>query len=392
MKDVQNTNSVAFRSNYLIPYSEINKSDSETMRQVGAVTAKYATTPENMAQTSDGIAVKINDAKDKEYEAIIAKYGLNIQKYDSEIKPQSDITERSYRFMISKIDPENVETRINAYKNMDSETKGKEYLNVYKEFKNNPNSIEYQQNIQKPKVRPTNKPIVKYTTKTGENMMAREVVLGNGYKCIAVANAENPGQVTLMNKDEFKKLFLESVEQKEIAQDVAVKKASGQFADKDFEVECKNKFSNRSLSGKVDSLDFNINHNNKLFKSDLITGTIGDKNLNLELTNSFAKQNLKGKLGDKDVDLKITHTFGGYNIKGIFKDQKIDIDIDIKWRGFAIKSDKIDLNVKGKSLFGNDVKVQGKYEEDPDLIPILMDMVYSLNNDQAELLMLLMVL
>ena len=143
---MSNMNSISFKSNYLIPFSEINKADSATMRQVGTITAKYATTPDSMMQTPEGIAVQIDDVKDKEYEAIIAKYGLNIQKYNGKIEPQTNITDRPYSFMVSQIDPENAEKRIDAYKKMkNGKEKDMESLNVYKEFKNSPYSIEYQQ-------------------------------------------------------------------------------------------------------------------------------------------------------------------------------------------------------------------------------------------------------
>ena len=393
MSSVQNINSISFRSNYLIPYSEINKADSETMRQVGTATAKYATTPDSMMQTKEGIAVAVPDSKDKEYEAIIAKYGLNIQKYNGKIVPQGDPTEHSYSFMVSKIDPQNAEKRINAYKSIkDDKEKGMEYMLVYQEFKNSPHSVEHQQSLKSPDLKPTGTPIIKYTTKDGEKMMAREVVLGNGYKCVAVSNEKNPNEATLMNKEEFKKFFIESVEQKESKSSKEVKKAVGQFADKNFEVGCKQGLSNRSLSGKVDDLNFNIKHNGKVFKADEITGNIGDKKLDIKMSDSFAKRNLKGTLGDEPIDLTVSRTFSGYSIKGQFKDKKLDIDIENKWNGFAIKSDKMDLRVKNKSMFGNDVKVKGTYNEDKDLIPLLMDMAYALNDEELELLMLVMLL
>ena len=58
------------------------------------------------------------------------------------------------------------------------------------------------------KLKPTNKPIIKYTDKDGEKLMAREVQLENGYTCMAVSNEKNPNQTTLMNKDEFQKFFI----------------------------------------------------------------------------------------------------------------------------------------------------------------------------------------
>lgn len=393
MSSIQNMNNITFKSNYLIPFSEINKTDSATMRQVGAATAKYTSEPDGMIQTPDGIAVKVDDAKDKEYEAIIANYGLNIKKYNGENKPQSDLINNQYSFMVSKLDPQNAEKRINEFKNIkDDNEKGKEYLNVYQEFKNSSYSVEHQQKLKSPDLKPTGTPIIKYTTKNGEKMMAREVVLSNMYKCIAVSNEKTPDVATLMDKDEFKKQFIETVEQKELSSDKKVKKAEGQFADKNFEVECKQGLSNRSLSGKVDNLNFNIKHNGKVFIADEITGNIGDKELNVKLSDSFAKHNIKGTLGDEPIDLKVSRTFSGYNIKGQFKDKNLDIDLESKWSGFVIKSDNIYLRVKNKSLFGNDVKVKGTYNEDKDLIPLLMDMVYALNHEQLELLMLVMLL
>ncbi len=56
-----------------------------------------------------------------------------------------------------------------------------------------------------PKLTPTDKPIIKYTDKSGNSYMAREVQLENGYKCMAVSNTKNPAQATLMNHDVFEK-------------------------------------------------------------------------------------------------------------------------------------------------------------------------------------------
>ena len=68
-------------------------------------------------------------------------------------------------------------------------------------------------NMYAPKLKPTNKPIIKYIDKDGEKLMAREVQFENGYTCMAVSNEKNPNQATLMNKDEFQKFFMESAKQ-----------------------------------------------------------------------------------------------------------------------------------------------------------------------------------
>lgn len=238
MSNIPNVSSIPFRGNYIIPFDQVK--DSSTMRAIGTETAKYVD-PKDMAQRKDGIVVKIDDDKRaKEYEAVVAKYGVNIQKYDGPFKPNADLD--SYAFMISKLYSEkDAQQKFAAYKTKNEQEKGKEYLSTYKEFKSSKYSVENQSNTATPKLKPTNKPIIKYTTNDGEKMMAREVQLENGYTCMAVSNEKNPSQTALMNKDEFQKFFIESAKQmpdKTSFTGAASKKSTGEFADKKFEVEC----------------------------------------------------------------------------------------------------------------------------------------------------------
>lgn len=205
--------SISFASNYLIPFNQIK--DSATMRNIGAESAKYIKSENDMMQTPEGIVVKVDDAKDKEYEAIVAKYGVAIKKYDGEIKPNSakEMELRSYSFMTSRLHPEDAQKRIEDFKNLDDEAKKAEYAKIYNEFKASDKSIEKVMTDVKPKLTPTDKPIIQYESKDGEKFMAREVMLENGYKCMAVSNAKNPSQTTLMNHDEFKKYLLETAKQ-----------------------------------------------------------------------------------------------------------------------------------------------------------------------------------
>lgn len=201
---------VSFTSNYIIPFNEVK--DSATMRQLGAESAKFIKGEEDVMQTKEGMVIKVDDARDKEYEAVIAKYGINIKKYDGAFKPNADLD--SYAFMVSKLYPEEeAQKKLEAYKAMNKEEKNKEYLSAYGEFKNSKHSVENQANLPKPKLTPTEKPIIKYESKDGEKFMAREVMLENGYKCMAVSNEKNPGQATLMNHEEFMKLLAESAKQ-----------------------------------------------------------------------------------------------------------------------------------------------------------------------------------
>lgn len=211
MYNVQNVNSIAFRSNYIIPYKEMEKVDSAAMRQFGADSAKFITSPDNMMQTQEGIVVNIDNSRDKEYEAVIAKYGLNIHKYEGKFEPQNP-TADLYAMMITKLEPQNAQAKIEAFKNMDEKSMNDEYMKVYKEYKNSPYSIEKQEKLTSSDIKPTDAPVIKFESKNGEKLMAREVVV-DGYPCMAVALENNPGQTMLMNKEEFEKFFLETAKE-----------------------------------------------------------------------------------------------------------------------------------------------------------------------------------
>ena len=127
MSNVLNVGGVSFKGNYIIPFDQVK--DSATMRAVGSETAKYVDT-KDIAQRKDGIVIKIDDDKRaKEYEAVVAKYGVNIQKYDGPFKPNADLD--SYAFMVSKLySEEDAQQKFAAYKTMNEQEKGKAYLDI----------------------------------------------------------------------------------------------------------------------------------------------------------------------------------------------------------------------------------------------------------------------
>lgn len=136
--------SPAFSGTFLIPYSEMaNKGNAahETMRQIGAETVKYAK-PEDMKQAKDGIDVKIDDSKEKEYQAVIAKYGVNVKKVDVPTQEAPKADSASYSFMIGKLHPQDAQAKIEKFEKMNEEAKGKEFIAVYQEFKQSPYSQE----------------------------------------------------------------------------------------------------------------------------------------------------------------------------------------------------------------------------------------------------------
>lgn len=144
---VSNTNP-AFCGTMLIPASELMKkgpASHETMRQIGLETAKFAK-PEDTQVTQDGILVKIDDNKEKEYQAIIAKYGVSIKKVDTPIEKNNNADLSAYKFMISKLDPKGADAKVENYAKLPEPEKSKEYLKVYNEFKQSKFSHENMEN------------------------------------------------------------------------------------------------------------------------------------------------------------------------------------------------------------------------------------------------------
>lgn len=134
----------SFNGTFLIPFDQIkNKGaqSSQTMRDIGRETAKFADM-KDMMQTNEGMVVKIDDRKDAEYQAVIAKYGVAVKKVNTPVANNSNPQLNSYRFMQSKLNPNDVDKKINEYMKMDQNTQNKEYLKVYNEFKNSPYSVE----------------------------------------------------------------------------------------------------------------------------------------------------------------------------------------------------------------------------------------------------------
>lgn len=167
-----------------------------------------------------------------------------------------------------------------------------------------------------------------------------------------------------------------------IDKDEDIKKSEGTFANQKFNVSCSSGLTHRTLSGTVGDMNFKIRHNGKLLKNDTLTGNINDKDLNLKIKEGFFSRKVVGDIGGEPVDLKASESWGGYNIKGKFKDKDINVKLDSKFVGYKLSSDNMSLRIKNKKLFGNDIKVEGTYNEDPELIPLLLDAVYNLQEEE----------
>ena len=81
-------------------------------------------------------------SEEKEYQAIIAKYGINIQKVDTPITKNDNADLSTYTFMVNKLDPQNAKARAEKYAQMKEPDKSKEYINVYNQFKQSPYATE----------------------------------------------------------------------------------------------------------------------------------------------------------------------------------------------------------------------------------------------------------
>lgn len=167
-----------------------------------------------------------------------------------------------------------------------------------------------------------------------------------------------------------------------IDKDEDIKKSEGTFANQKFNVSCSSGFTHRTLSGTVGDTNFSICNNGKFLKSNTLTGNVNGKDINLTIKESIFSRKIVGDIGGEHVDLKASESWGGYNIKGKFKDKDINVKLDSKFVGYKLSSDNMSLRIKNKKLFGNDIKVEGTYNEDPELIPLLLDAVYTLQDEE----------
>lgn len=167
-----------------------------------------------------------------------------------------------------------------------------------------------------------------------------------------------------------------------IDKDEDIKKSEGTFANQKFNVSCSSGFTHRTLSGTVGDTNFSICNNGKFLKSNTLTGNVNGKDINLTIKESIFSRKIVGDIGGEPVDLKASESWGGYNIKGKFKDKDINVKLDSKFIGYKLSSDNMSLRIKNKNLFGTDVKVEGTYNEDPDLIPLLLDAVYTIQDEE----------
>lgn len=167
-----------------------------------------------------------------------------------------------------------------------------------------------------------------------------------------------------------------------IDKDEDIKKSEGTFANQKFNVSCSSGFTHRTLSGTVGDTNFSICNNGKFLKSNTLTGNVNGKDINLTIKESIFSRKIVGDIGGEPVDIKASESWGGYNIKGKFKDKDINVKLDSKFVGYKLSSDNMSLRIKNKKLFGNDIKVEGTYNEDPELIPLLLDAVYTLQDEE----------
>ena len=138
------------------------------------------------------------------------------------------------------------------------------------------------------------------------------------------------------------------------------------------------------LSGNIDNMPFELSHKSGFLKSDSLKGSINNKDVNLNYKRDFLmNEKISGTIGNKNLDLKIHHKFwGGLKIKGKYDNKEFNYNVKEGLLGYKIQGDKADLQVKGKNIFSNDFAISGKYNDDKEMLPILLDV---LSIDRQEL-------
>ncbi|MGN0192282.1 MAG: hypothetical protein ACI4CY_01985 [Candidatus Gastranaerophilaceae bacterium] len=98
----------------------------------------------------------------------------------------------------------------------------------------------------------------------------------------------------------------------------------------------------------------------------------------MSFENDGAGFNYTGTVGNETADCRITHSPQGFAVLGHFKSKDVNINIIPKNDGYSAESENMTLMFKNKNMLGNNIEITGDYKEDPELVPILANAVYTL--------------
>ena len=133
---------------------------------------------------------------------------------------------------------------------------------------------------------------------------------------------------------------------------------------------------------KADTVQFS-GSNAKTEKVETTEGSFANQKFNVSCSTTLTKRTLKGAVGDTNFSICNNGKFLKSNtLTGNVNGKDINVKLDSKFVGYKLSSDNMSLRIKNKKLFGNDIKVEGTYNEDPELIPLLLDAVYNLQEEE----------
>ena len=233
-----------------------------------------------------------------------------------------------------------------------------------------------QRNLPSPKLIPTEKEKITLIGKDGTRYMAREAKLPTGTPIMVVSKKTEPSRGMLMGKEDFFKNFIQ-----ETLPDVTPKQIGDEKKNLDAiktDVNCTQSETKRTISGESDGKKFELTHFANFSGTDSVTGIIGDKPVKMSFENDGAGFNYTGTVGNETADFRITHSPQGFAVLGHFKSKDVNINIIPKNDGYSAESENMTLMFKNKNMLGNNIEITGNCKEDPDLVPILTNAVYTL--------------
>lgn len=152
----------------------------------------------------------------------------------------------------------------------------------------------------------------------------------------------------------------------------------------DFTFNATSTLTERSFDGNLNNINYTIKHEPKVFKEDNYIGKINNKAINLKYKKNLSKNKLNGKFDDKPVDLTIEKEFGSYNITGIFNGKNVNFKIKTGFNGYEITNDNANLKIKNNLYYSKDINVKGNYDDDKELMPLLLTIAYDMCEDEVQ--------
>ena len=140
------------------------------------------------------------------------------------------------------------------------------------------------------------------------------------------------------------------------------------------DIDVKIGFFKDKLSGNIENMPFELAHKSGIFKTSL-EGSVNGMPINAKYDEGILSDSVKGAIGNNELKLSISDGFSGMKIKGTYAGKPVKLKLKDTLTGYKLVGDNTELKIKGKNIFSNDLTISGRYSENKELLPIILDII-----------------